>query len=264
MTWPITKRCRLLRGAAVPTVLFFALAACSVGGGSSTADAGRLVSYQPSAVTAVQAVDPRHLRITVDTPGPGCIQNLRAVVTDSDARQVYIQISYQEPWAATNPPCTKTTSSTLIVSVSPLRGRTVVIDSQTPWAATRGSNQYRQCAGAFGCDPPPRDHCDPSWLRVAAAQIDELPPERDWVNRGCNHRWLILDVTATVTGCQPLDGAAPPSGCAAVAHRVRLFYRFEPPHGWVAIASGVAAGCRDVHASVPAFPRHLCRQLPAR
>jgi hypothetical protein len=259
----IAKHCRRLSGAAVSGVLVVVLATCSSGGGSSAPDAGRLVTHQPSAVTAVQPLDARHLRITADTPGPGCTRNLRAVVTDSDPRQVYVQVTYQQPSATSDAACTKTTSSTVIVSVPPLHGRPLVIDSETPWIAAAGSQRYQQCTGAFGCDNPPRNHCDPQWLRIAAARIDELPPERNWVNRGCDGRWLVLDMTATITGCQPLDGATPPADCAAAQHHARLFYRFKPAHGWVTVASGIEAGCSEVHATVSAFPPRLCRHLPA-
>ena len=138
-----------------------------------------------------------------------------------------------------------------------LRGRQLVVD-RAPWTPGAGTAAFRACTGPFGCAVPPANHCDPAYIRLAA-HTGELPPERTWVERGCTQRYLVLDVTAVVTGCQPLDGASRPAGCTA--HRVRWFYRFDPTHWWTVIASGRGPGCTSVMAAVPSFPRSLCTHL---
>jgi hypothetical protein len=80
----------------------------------------------------------------------------------------------------------------------------------------------------------------------------------------CDGKWLVLDVDAVVTGCQSIDGAPPPTGCAGSGTHRRWFAKLDDQRFWDVVASGTAGGCREVHAQVPEFPARLCADLPAR
>ena len=204
-------------------------------------------------VTAVQGIDARHVEISVQVPGPApsCARDLRATTTDSDQRTVWVQVLFDG-----GDTCTSTRIARTVATVPSLGRRQLVVDQQ-PWARA-GTTGFRACTGPFGCSAPPANHCDPAYIRLAA-HTGELPPERSWQVLGCTARYLVLDVSAAVTGCQPLDGASAPAGCTA--HRVRWFLRFDPVHWWTVVAAGKGAGCASVHAVVPAFPAALCEHL---
>lgn len=252
---------------AVLLAAVLALAGCASGGRSAGGSAGgpRAVParFQPMQVTAVRALDATDVRVTVQVPAPtsSCVHGLAGRVTDSDARSVFVQITYGSPSSAVGT-CAETALASVVVAVPALRGRQFSIDSENaPWAAQSGSPDYRHCTGAFGCAPPPHDHCNAAWTQLAG-HSGELQPERSFRVLGCDQTWLVMNIDATVTGCQTLDGARAPAGCR-VQH-VRWFFRFRASQGWMVVASSGRAGCSGVHATVPAFPSGLCRTLPAR
>lgn len=213
-------------------------------------------------VTAVEAVDATHVRVTAQVPAPtaSCVRGLAGRVTDADTRTVFVQLTFRSPPPAVDR-CAGTASASVVVTVPALRGRVLSIDGEPGWAPASASRSYRHCTGPFGCSPPPRNHCDPAWT-TPAAHSGELQPERSYRVLGCTQTWLVMNVDATVTGCQPLDGASRPAGCRTVS--VRWFLRFQDPRGWTVVASDGRAGCVGVHATIPAFPTSLCQRLPAR
>ncbi len=227
---------------------------------------GGPVTSAPIAITAVRAVDPRHLEITAEVSGPetGCARNLRGSVNEVDGRRTYVTVVYDSPRQQAPGRCARTRTVHVRVAVPDRPGR-VIIDSIPDWRWALGTDgvSYRQCTGPFGCEPPPKNHCDPAWLRLAG-HSGELPPERSYTNRGCDGTWLVMDIDAVVTGCQPLDGRPPPAGCADAGEHVRWFFRFTERSWWTVVAAGNSAGCTDVHRQVPEFPTRLCAKLPPR
>jgi hypothetical protein len=225
---------------------------------------GRPSVFAPIDITAVRALDARHLEVTAQIPGPGsdCATRLRGSVTEVDGSRAYVNVVFDSMLGGVYRACTEPRSARVTVRV-PTRPTRVLFDGDTgwQWGLRSDGTTYRQCTGPFGCDSPPRNHCDPAWLTLAG-HTGELPPERSYKNRGCDGTWLVMDVDAAVTGCQPLDGRPAPTGCADAGHHVRWFFRFTK--GWTVVAAGNSAGCADVHATVPDFPTRLCAKLPAR
>jgi hypothetical protein len=148
----------------------------------------------------------------------------------------------------------------LRVAIPPLRGRALVINQQA-WELT-AEGSYARCSEVLGCDPP-EDRCDRAWVDALLAGV-ELPPERDVDVLACDGRWLVLDVDAVITGCQPIDGSTPPTGCAGSGTHRRLFAKLDDQRLWVVVASGTTGGCSAVHAQEPDFPSRLCEDLPPR
>lgn len=238
------------------------LAGCASAHNAASPPGSNPTSFQPMLVTSVRVLDETHVRVTTQVPAPlaQCVHHLTGRVTDSDAREIFVQLTYTSPPPAVGV-CAKVTHTFTVVAVPAVHGRLLGIDNEAAWGPVTGSSIYRHCTGPFGCSAPPRNHCDPAWLTLAG-HSGELQPERSYRTLGCNQRWLVMNINATVTGCQPLDGASAPSGCRVDA--VRWFFQFQPTHGWVMVAQGDRAGCASVHETVPAFSTALCDRLPAR
>lgn len=213
-------------------------------------------SSEPFGVVAARWSSPGTLAVTVSAPagGPLCSRHLRADVTDQDTRAVWVQVLLDS-----DPSCAGTQHLEVTTAVPALAGRQLVIDSSFAFHDVGGA--LAACDATFGCSAPPADHCDPAWIDIAARQ-GEMPPEIQHDVLGCTQEWLVMDVDAVVTGCQPVDGSPPPTGCAGSGRHVRWFLHFETR--WTVVASSPVAGCAGVHATVAAFPTGLCRSLPAR
>ncbi len=212
-------------------------------------------------VTAVRpGPTPRELVVTLSVPAGhrACATEPAATVEHSD-RSVWVQTTIMSV-AGEYDVCREHAEMDLRIAVPPLRGRELVINHQA-WERSAGRT-FARCNEVLGCDPP-EDRCDRAWVNVLLAGV-ELPPERHVDILGCDGRWLVLDVDAVVTGCQPVDGSTPPAGCAGSGTHRRWFATLNDERFWEVVASGTAAGCGDVHAKEPDFPARLCADLPPR
>lgn len=194
------------------------------------------------------------LAIDVELPagGPGCGGRPRVHVADRDPDLVRVTASVPTSGA---PECIDSRPATLAVDLD-LRGRDLTMNHEL-WEPGPGPAFVR--CGGMGCDPP-RDRCDPLYTHEVGADA-EIPPERQVDVIACAAPWLVADVDAVVTGCQSVDGSTPPPSCEVFS--TRWFAHLDQDRTWQVVASGTGAGCADVHAQVPDFPRSLCQDLPA-
>jgi hypothetical protein len=258
-----TRRCstpgagRLVAG--VASVLL--LAGCDASPLPPAQSTGSLqVSTLETPVTAIGAPSPGEddLVFTVDVPsgGPGCASRPRARVVDFDRETLRMQTVVESNHAGY---CTRSRSRTFSTRVA-LEGRQLVVNDQS-WEHSDAGDAFVRCSVAVGCNPPD-DRCDPVWTATVTPHFD-LPPEKHAEVVACSGRWLVLDVNAVVTGCQPVDGSTPPAGCSGRGVHRRWFAELDAQRNWQVVASGTAAGCADAHRLVPSFPNALCAGLPA-
>lgn len=206
--------------------------------------------------TAVRVLpEGRGFAITVEVPAGerGCATDARARYDGDDYGRHHVTTVYDSAGGR----CPDSLERTVELRVPP-QGRDLVLNN----AAWRPGpdRSYVQCSDVLGCRPP-ADRCADAWVQQLLSTT-ELPPERDVDVLGCDGAWMVLAVDAVVTGCQPIDGASPPPGCAGSGVHTRWFARLDAERHWEVVASGRSAGCADV-ADVPAFPRRLCEALPA-
>jgi hypothetical protein len=253
-----SRRFRRLLGAAVGAVL--TLAGCASSPTGRHTDPPRTGgSFQPMGVLSARLVDSTRLAVVATVPGPDptCVTDPTGDY-DEDARTVFVQLRFTSA-ALTTARCAQTADMEFTVAIPPLRGRYITVDGGKPWRLTADGRTFAECGGPFGCDPP-ADHCDDRWMYLLG-HSGELPPERTWTVRACTPKWAVLDITATVTGCQPLDGRTPPAGCRSSRHRG--FFEWDATgRNWSQLPTGTGEGCAPV-AAIPRFPRSLCSGLPA-
>ncbi|MCW2751190.1 MAG: hypothetical protein JWR83_2300 [Aeromicrobium sp.] len=162
--------------------------------------------------------------------------------------------------------CTKTGTFPLEVGLDAHGAKaSQVIVNNDAWGAKDQIGVLKKCQPPFGCEGPPTDHCDQSWIDQLLSGV-EIAPERQVDTVACDGVWLIVDVDAVISGCESRDGASPPSGCAGKGTHTRWFARFSEaePVGWRVLASGTKAGCAVPDAKGLDVPRPLCRDLAAR
>lgn len=180
--------------------------------------------------------------VTVPSGGRGCAADVRARVLGFDKKTLRLETVVESNQAGY---CTKSVVRTFTERIA-LQGRSLVVNGQG-WAPAGAA--FLRCSATVGCDPPD-DRCDPVWTRTLTPHFD-LPPEKHARVVACSGAWLVLDI----------DAVFPGSGSRV--HR-RWFATLDGARNWQVVASGTAAGCADVHRSVPSFPAALCRGLPAR
>jgi hypothetical protein len=212
-------------------------------------------------VTAARpGVTPRELVVTLDVPaGHRACATAPAATVEQSEQTVWVQTTITSVTGEYKV-CPERAPMEFRVAIPPLRGRALVINQRAWELSAEGG--YALCSEVLGCDPP-EDRCDRAWVNALLAGV-ELPPERSVDIVACDGRWLVLDVDAVVTGCQPVDGSTPPSGCTGSGTHRRWFARLDDQRMWDVIASGTDGGCAEVHAKVPEFPARLCSELPAR
>lgn len=207
-------------------------------------------------MTEIRLADPGlAMMVQVPAGGAGCASRVRSRVEASEHATLYLRTVVDSNQADY---CTETALRTASAGLQ-LRGRALVVN-QEAWKRGPGDTFVR-CSTDLGCHPP-KDRCDPAWTDMVTHGI-ELPPEQRVEVLACSGRWLVVDVDAVVTGCQSVDGSTPPAGCAGEGVHRRLFAELDKKRTWQVVGSGTAAGCAEVHAQVPAFPRRLCEDLPA-
>jgi hypothetical protein len=211
-------------------------------------------------VTAVQALPhAAGFRFTVRVPAgpdPDCATAVSARQDSYEHRTHHVSTTVTSSAAYGDCPGSVAREVELRV---PVRSPDLAVNQEL-WTAA-GDGTYRRCSPELGCRPP-ADRCDPAWTSLLTDGT-ELPPEERVRVLGCADGWLVADVDAVVTGCQGVDGATPPPGCAGTGVHARWFARLVDG-AWQVVASGDAAGCAGVHAEAPEFPEALCRDLPPR
>jgi hypothetical protein len=168
----------------------------------------------------------------------------------------FIWVTYQSLLDSALGECRSTQVKTARVRLpAPLGQWTVVINSDETFASGHGA-LLRKC-GIYGCEPviePPATCTTPSYQE---AMLSTGPPQgATSTARGCDGHWLVLDVY----------WPGGPVGCDAPCHPAMAVTRWffqAGPHGWMTIASTLAAGCTRVRSVQPRFPSPLCAGLPA-
>ncbi|KQY63968.1 MULTISPECIES: hypothetical protein [unclassified Nocardioides] len=214
-------------------------------------------------ITALTQSGPGRVTVTLDLPAgaPGCARHPKATV-EAEKHAVFLTATFQSLAATLDydaHACPKMQPHELSVDIPELDGRTLVTDNSVEWKPGNGPS-YVRCDDQVGCYPP-NDRCDPAWTGTLLQGV-EIPPEQQVDVLACEGSWMVAEVDAVMTGCQSVDGSTPPAGCVGKGTHTRFFAHFTGER-WNAVATGTAAGCADV-ASVPSFPRTLCRALPAR
>jgi hypothetical protein len=246
-------------------LLLAAVVLAGCGDGTTAQGTGRTGSRSPSTgaaaapfqatATAVRTLPGgAGFAITVEVPAghAGCNARTQARYDAHENHIHYVTTTFERRHQS----CPETQQRVVEVR-APVRGEDLALNHEL-WRPGPG-HTYVRCSTELGCHPP-RDRCADVWVRALVAGA-ELPPERQVTTVACADGWLVLRIDAVVTGCQSVDGAAPPPGCAGTGTHTRWFARLGPDRRWEVVASGTAAGCADV-AAVPGFPERLCRRLP--
>ncbi|MFG3137219.1 hypothetical protein ACGFZA_13525 [Streptomyces sp. NPDC048211] len=254
---------RSLAGVLLSAVAVLLLTACGTqqaGAGAPTAtEAPHWQTFAPFRVTAARLSDGgRQLSVDAEVPGMGktCARGLKAVVTSTSKRTVWVQVTFSALTGDPDADCSKTATGTGKVRLpSALGHRELVVDNNTTFTADDADLPDLRLCGDRGCHPAPTG-CTPTSYDQAVAALD-VPNHTSRGEEHCDGKWLVFDVSSRM-GPACAEGEAP--GCGASLGD-RWFFRAEKS-GWVPLARGTKAGCADVHRVEPAFPAALCADLP--
>ncbi|WP_432130935.1 hypothetical protein [Streptomyces tendae] len=223
-------------------------------------ESGRWQTFAPIRVTAARLGDDRRsLSVDVEVPGRGktCARDVKAVVTDTSDRTVWVQVTYAAP-AGGSPraDCRTTATATAKVRLPfPLGHRILSVDNFTAFTADGADPPHLRLCGELGCHPAPTG-CTPASYDQAVMALD-VPNHTSRGDERCDGKWLVFNVSSRMGPACP-EGAGP--GCGASLND-RWFFRAEKS-GWKPIARSTKGGCTDVHGTEPAFPSALCADLP--
>jgi hypothetical protein len=256
----------------VTLIALAAIASCGEAGGRATPEAFEGTqppgTYEAEA-TAVSRPEPGVLQLTLKDIAVGCTKKPHATVEvdlSKDRDSVYLTVVQDVVAPAKDATCKKTGTHPLAVRLDTngAKASQVIVNNEA-WGTKDQIGELKKCEAPFGCEGPPADHCDRSWIDLLLSGV-EIAPERQVDTVACDGTWLILDVDAVISGCESRDGVSPPSGCAGKGTHTRWFARFNEakPAGWNVVASGTTAGCAVPDARGLHVPRSLCRDLPAR
>ncbi|WP_186779596.1 hypothetical protein [Streptomyces salinarius] len=218
-------------------------------------------TFAPIRVSAARLADDRRtLSVDVEVPGPGktCVGDLKAVVTDTSDRTVWVQVTYSAPAGGGTPrtDCRTTATATATVRLpSPLGHRVLSVDNFTAFTADGADPPHLRLCGELGCHPAPTGCTSASYDQAVMAL--DVPNHTSRGDERCDGKWLVFDVSSRMGPACP-EGAGP--GCGA-SLTDRWFFRAEKS-GWKPMARSTKGGCTDVHAIEPAFPTALCADLP--
>ncbi|NEB81949.1 hypothetical protein G3I40_43060 [Streptomyces sp. SID14478] len=260
------RRKRSLTAAVLSAVAVLLLGACgslragSGGGTAPTVEPARWQTFAPFRVTAARlAADGRALSVDAEVPGGGktCARHLKAVVTDTSDRYVWVQVTFSAlTGGSPHADCRKTTTATAEVRLpSALGHRELTTDTHTAFTTDDADLPNLRLCGDRGCHPAPTG-CTPASYDQAVDALD-VPNHTSRGTEHCDGKWLVFDVSSRM-GPACAEGDAP--GCAA-SRADRWFFRAKKS-GWVPIARSTKGGCTDVHRIEPAFPTALCAELP--
>ncbi|MET7927566.1 hypothetical protein ABZT43_26905 [Streptomyces sp. NPDC005349] len=229
------------------------------GGAATPTEPERWQTFAPFRVTAARLADDRRT-LSVDAEVPGgrktCARNLKAVVTDTSDRTVWVQVTFSAlTGGAPRADCRTTATATAKVRLpSPLGHRELAMDTHTAFTADGAHLPELRLCGNLGCHPAPTG-CTPASYDQAVMALD-VPNHTSRGEEHCDGKWLVFDVSSRMGPACPED-AGP--GCEASLGD-RWFFRAEKS-GWKPIARGTKGGCADVHRIEPAFPSTLCADL---
>ncbi|QNS02963.1 hypothetical protein [Streptomyces xanthii] len=230
------------------------------GGTATPTEPARPQTFAPFRVTAARLADDRRtLTVDADVPGPGktCARDLKAVVTDTSDRTVWVQVTFSAlTGGAPHADCRGTATATAQVRLpSPLGHRELAMDTHTVFTMNDAHLPELRLCGERGCHPAPTG-CTPASYDQAVAALD-VPEHTSRGDEHCDGKWLVFDVSSRMGPACP-EGAGP--GCGASLGD-RWFFKAEKA-GWKPVARGTKGGCVDVHRVEPAFPSALCADLP--
>ncbi|MFE1950011.1 hypothetical protein ACFW9D_06015 [Streptomyces sp. NPDC059524] len=230
------------------------------GGTATPTESARPQTFAPFRVTAARLADDRRtLTVDADVPGPGktCARDLKAVVTDTSDRTVWVQVTFSAlTGGAPHDDCRGTATATAQVRLpSPLGHRELAMDTHTVFTMDDAHLPDLRLCGERGCHPAPTG-CTPASYDQAVAALD-VPNHTSRGEEHCDGKWLVFDVSSRMGPACP-EGAGP--GCGASLGD-RWFFKAEKA-GWKPVARGTKGGCVDVHRVEPAFPSALCADLP--
>ncbi|MEU1473563.1 hypothetical protein ABZ434_35815 [Streptomyces sp. NPDC005761] len=255
---------RALAGVLLSAVAVLLLGACGTqragAGAPTTTESPHWQTFAPFRVTAARLSDGgRALSVDAEVPGKGktCARELKAAVTSTSERTVWVQVTFSTLTGDPHADCSKTATGTAEVRLpSALGHRELVVDNDTAFTMDDADLPYLRMCGDRGCHPAPTG-CTPASYDQAVAALD-VPNHTSRGEEHCDGKWLAFDVSSRMGPACP-EGEAP--GCGASIGD-RWFFRAEKA-GWVPLARGTKAGCADVHRVEPAFPDALCADLPA-
>ncbi|MFI1753484.1 hypothetical protein [Streptomyces sp. NPDC020571] len=247
---------------AVGVLLLGACGTVRAGSGSTATptEPARWQTFAPFRVTAARLADDRRtLSVDAEVPGGGktCARDLKATVTDTSDRTVWVQVTFSAlTGGAPHADCRTTATSTAKVRLpSPLGNRELAMDTHTVFTADGAHLPDLRLCGELGCNPAPTG-CTPASYDQAVMALD-VPNHTSRGEERCDGKWLVFDVSSRMGPACP-EGTSP--GCGA-SLRDRWFFRAEKS-GWKPVARSAKGGCTDVHRIEPAFPSVLCDGLP--
>ncbi|MGP8298704.1 hypothetical protein ACTPOK_12285 [Streptomyces inhibens] len=232
-------------------------------GGTPQVTAAAAIPWQRGAPSSIDAVRTegggRTLAVTVQVAaaagGPGeerCARGLRGVVDTVEHGTVYVTVTYESRSADRRSGCTVSRPETTRVRLPKAVGdQQVFINSQDVFTAHGAKAPALRRCDDLGCDPAPVGCTDASYQQALADA--DVPRHSQWDRRGCDGRWLVLDVSSR-TGAACGD---PGPGCVSGVRTTRWFYR-ATADAWRAITTTRTAGCAAVRRAEPAFPEALC------
>jgi hypothetical protein len=214
----------------------------------------------PSAVTAAQLADDRRtLTLTAQVPKGKrpCVRALKAALTDSSQKYMWVQITFSSPSGDRRSGCTgEGTASTRLRLPEPLGNRELIVDISTQFTADGAKLPALRLCGELGCHPPATGCTVASYEQAMIAADAPKHSYRD--TEHCDGKWLVIDFhwpTGGVCG----DTTESPSGCSSRLGD-RVFFRAETA-GWKPITASATGGCKAVRHAEPAFPTALCAGL---
>ncbi|MDF3297788.1 hypothetical protein [Streptomyces tropicalis] len=231
------------------------------GGGTPATATGPLpwTLAEPSSVLAARlGTDRRTLSLDAPVPaGPRpCVRGLRAVVTDTAAKQVWVQVTFASPSGDRRSGCTGQTTATARVRLpQPLEGRDLIVDHYTVFTADGAKPPALRRCGQLGCRPPATG-CTPASYEQALFAVG-APRHTYRDAEHCDGAWLVLDFSWRTGPACAGDTTNP-----ACSSRLGDRYFFRAEHtGWKPFLESTAGGCRAVRRREPAFPPALCTSL---
>ncbi|MER5952042.1 hypothetical protein ABT127_38990 [Streptomyces sp. NPDC001904] len=256
---------RSLAAVLLSAVAVLLLGACGTlragpGGGPATpSQSPHWQTFAPIGVTAARlTADGRTLSVVAEVPegGKTCVRDLKAAVTSTSDRTVWVQVTYASLTGDPDAHCTGTTTGTAQVRLpSALGHRELSVDNDTTFTADDAALPQLRLCGDLGCHPAPTG-CTPASYDQAVMALD-VPDHTQRGDEHCDGKWLVFDVSSRMGPACP-EGEAP--GCGASLSD-RWFFRAQKS-GWTPVARGRRGGCADVHRVEPAFPAALCAGLP--
>ncbi|MEV7805976.1 hypothetical protein AB0O28_23815 [Microbispora sp. NPDC088329] len=220
-------------------------------------DTSRWVTYAVSAVTEVRiSPDGRVLTLDARVPdGPdGCLRGPTGRLDGFEPKLVRVDIRFESRLLMAGNGCPGERTVPVEVRLpKPLGKRDVVVNLDQLYTPDR-PGLLRRC-GELGCHPAPTG-CTPDSYYQAARDAD-APQHSYHQERGCDGKWLVMDISVNSGPvCER------PGECAGASRATRFFYR-ATPSGWRVMMTTTKPGCDDVLAAEPRFPRELCATLTA-